>query len=229
MIVTFGSLFAFLYWRATQAWQKKIIFAIIICCPLLYGVMAALVVSRGSGSFSWEDREKADYVGNEMFQVLLFIMSKVPDVINYQYGYGYYVQVVNPVPRFLWPDKPTLDVGILMAQIYGDVDATGEAKLTISPGLIGEMYLNFGVVGIVGLSAFGGWLVKGWDEIPRLFGRSLPVMMYYSGGLGVLFILGRSFTMNMFYGLISLSLLAWLIRWLNPRAVGESRTPGPIP
>ena len=229
MIVSFGSVAALFYWKAAPALRKKMIIAGLVCLPFFYGLMAALVVSRGSGTFDYEDRDKAQYVGNEMFRELLFISAAVPAKAEHQWGYSYYVQLVNPIPRFLWPDKPTLDTGIWMAQMYGEVNKYGEAKLTISPGLIGEMYLNFGVVGIFLLSLFGGWLVKGWDQIPKLYGRSLTALMFYSGGLFVLFIMGRSFTMGMFYGLLSLAGLAWLIRWLNPRAVAASRTPEPIP
>jgi oligosaccharide repeat unit polymerase len=220
MIIAIGGSFgAYAYWRASPALRKKLIIGALACAPLFYALMAAIVESRGSGKFSWEAREKNEYVGNEMFRELLFISSKVPTYLNYQYGYNYYVQLVNPIPRFLWKDKPTLDSGLLMASMYGDVNAQGEAYLTVSPGLIGEMYLNFGVLGVIGLSFFGGWLVKGWDRILLLYGFSLPTMMFYSGGLGVLFIMGRSFTLNMFYGLLSLSLLAWLIRSLNPHAI----------
>jgi oligosaccharide repeat unit polymerase len=223
MIIAAGcSVVAVLYWKATPALRKTAILAALVCAPLFYALMAAIVESRGSGEFSWEARNRAQYVGNEMFRELLFITSKVPAVGDYQYGYNYYVQLVNPIPRFLWPDKPTLDTGLLMASMYGEVDTHGEAILTISPGLIGEMYLSFGVIGIVGLSGFGGWLVKGWDRIPDLFSQSLPTMMFYSGGLGALFIMGRSFNMHMFYGLLSLALLAGLIRYFNPQAVAMS-------
>jgi hypothetical protein len=224
MITAGGGLLAILYWKATPAFRKKMIYAGLACIPSFYGLMAALVISRSSGNFNWEDQEKAQYVGNEMFRELLFITSRVPAQADYQYGFVYYVQLVNPIPRFLWPGKPTLDAGLLMAGLYGQVNRSGEAHLTISPGLIGEMYLNFGVAGIVGLSAFGGWLVKGWDLIPQRYAYSLPAKMYYSGGLAVLFIMGRSFTMGMFYGLLSLAVLAWIIRFLNPGAVAEANT-----
>jgi hypothetical protein len=214
IIISVGcSLLAVLYWKATPVWRKRFIIAGLACVPLVYGLMAAIVASRGAADLSWDAGTKVDYVGNEMFRELLFIISKVPsEFVPFQYGFTYYVQLVNPIPRFLWPDKPTLDTGLLMASLQGQVDASGEAYLTVSPGLIGEMYLNFGVLGIVGLSSFGGWLVKGWDRIVSEHGTSLPAMMFYSGGLGVLFILGRSFTMNMFYGLLSLALLAYVIK-----------------
>jgi hypothetical protein len=218
LITSVGVLLAVIYWKVTPVVRKKMIYAGFVCTPLIYGLMAAIVMSRTAGTFSWEDREKAEGVGNEMFRELLFISAKVPDETDYQYGYSYYVQLVNPIPRFLWPDKPKLGTDLLIANMYGAVNADGEAYLTISPGLIGEMYLNFSWPGIILLSAFGGWLVKGWDLIPRPFAHSLPALMFFSGGLGVLFIMGRSFTMNMFYGLMSLALLAWLVRYLNPQA-----------
>lgn len=219
MITVAGGVLAVLYWKVSPLLRKRIIIGAACCAPLFYGLMTALVVSRGSGNFEWEDRTKAEYVGNEMFRELLFITTKVPKELPFQYGFGYVVQLVNPIPRFLWPSKPTLDAGLLMASLYGEVDARGEAHLTISPGLIGEMYMNFGLVGIVGLSFFGGWLVKGWDLIRVRYSHSLPAIVYYSAGLAVLFIMGRSFTMGMFYGLLSLALLAWLVRFFNPHAV----------
>jgi hypothetical protein len=222
-----SSIGAVLFWKAGPALRKKMIYAALVCAPLFYTAMAAIVESRGSGTFSWEKHEKVDYVGNEMFRELLFITSKVPAEASYQWGYVYYVQLVNPIPRFLWPDKPTLDSGLLLAGLYGAVDATGEAYLTISPGLIGEMYLNFGVIGVFGLSVFGGWLVKGWDLIAQKHAHSLTTLMFYSGGLGVLFIMGRSFTLNMFYGLLSLALLAWVMSSFRQRpAVAVASTQG---
>jgi oligosaccharide repeat unit polymerase len=216
MITAVGAVAAAIYWKATPRWRRVMILSAIVCAPLLYGLMAALVISRGTGTFDWEAQSQAEYVGNEMFRELLFIITNVPSRVDYQWGYVYYVQLVNPIPRFLWPGKPTLDTGLLMASMYGSVDSTGEAFLTVSPGLIGEMYLNFGALGIPLLSFFGGWLVRSWDRMGQKGVDSLPVLMYYSGGLGVLFIMGRSFTMGMFYGLLSLAILAWLLAALNP-------------
>jgi oligosaccharide repeat unit polymerase len=216
MITAIAGVLAVVYWKSAPLRRKQFIIATVACIPILYGLMAAIVVSRGSGHFDWEDRNKADYVGNEMFRELLFISSKCPDTLPYQYGYGYLVQLVNPIPRFLWPGKPTLDAGLLMADLYGAVDSKGEAFLTVSPGLIGEMYMNFGILGIIGLSFFGGWLVKGWDNILVRCPGSLTAAVYYSAGLAVLFIMGRSFTMGMFYGLLSFALLACTMRCLFP-------------
>jgi hypothetical protein len=81
------------------------------------------------------------------------------------------------------------------------------------------MYLNFGLLGIAALSFFGGWLVKGWDLIRERHADSLVCLMYYSAGLAVLFIMGRSFTMSMFYGLLSFAWLAWAMKQLAPHSI----------
>jgi hypothetical protein len=70
-------------------------------------------------------------------------------------------------------------------------------------------------------------LVKGWDLIAQKHAHSLTTLMFYSGGLGVLFIMGRSFTLNMFYGLLSLALLAWVMSSFRQRpAVAVASTQG---
>ena len=81
------------------------------------------------------------------------------------------------------------------------------------------------VTGAYGL--LGGWLVKGWDQIPRFFAYSLPTMMYYSGGLGVLLIMGRAFNVGMFYGLLGLALLA-IRRTRSLRAVRAAPKTGRV-
>lgn len=212
---------AVLYLKSSPQTQRKLVLIALLCAPLAYQLMAAIVASRGEGVLDFSADSKVDYVGNEMFRELLFIRRAIPDVVDYQYGYVYYVQLVNPVPRFLWPDKPTLDAGLLMADMYGEKDEqTGEAHMTVSPGIIGEMYMNFGWLGVIGLSAFGGWLVRGWDRMAEQNADSLVTRVYHVCGLAVLFIMGRSFTMNMFYGLMSFALLARAVSAGRLRANG---------
>ncbi len=90
----------------------------------------------------------------------------------------------------------------MMAEVRGEVDKrTGQAYYTRSPGILGEMYLNFGLPGVVLLNAIGGWIVRGWDRIPRRDASSLPVMVFYFAGLAALYFLGRSFSVQILYPL----------------------------
>lgn len=218
MITAVLPVLAVVYYRATPRWQKTLVVAGLCSVPFVYTFMAAMVISRGSGEFQWSDAGKAEYVGSEMLQELAYIVTNVPDKVPYQWGYNYFVQVVNPIPRFLWPGKPTLDSGILMAQVKGMVNKEGEVYLTNSPGLIGEMYLNLGILGVFTLSLFGGWLTRAWDRMGERHASSISTMIFYSMGLGVLFILGRSFTMNMFYSMMFLYAGVWLMNLIVPPA-----------
>jgi oligosaccharide repeat unit polymerase len=208
---------AVLYFRSSPAVQRRIIVAGLCATPLVYALMAAIVGSRNTGEFSWESRQKVTYVGNEMFQELLYITSKVPDPVPYQMGQSYLVQLCAPIPRFLWPDKPSLDTGILMAELRGEVDKrSGQAFYTRSPGLLGEMYLNFGLPGLVLLNLLGGWLVRGWDRIGVRYAFSLPTMVFYLAGLAALYFLGRSFSMQTLYPLGFFVAAVYILGYIAP-------------
>jgi oligosaccharide repeat unit polymerase len=203
----------------TPRLQRVAIYTLPVLCMVGYVWSAAVVISRTSGDFQWERAREADYAGNEMFRELQFISSNVPDQFDHLYGITYYTQLVNPIPRFVWPGKPTADAGLLLAKANGEVDSSGEAYLTRSPGMIGEMYWNFGLLGVVGLSILGGVLVRGWDEFGRMTRGSPLAFLVYCAGLAVVFLFGRSFNLHTMYGLLS---LAVLLMFLRPRMVAAA-------
>jgi oligosaccharide repeat unit polymerase len=216
---------AILYFRSRPGVQRRMIILGLCATPLLYGLMAAIVESRNSGEFSWAAREKVAYVGNEMFQELLYITSKVPDPLPYQMGQSYIVALCAPIPRFLWPGKPSLDSGILIVESRGEVDKrTGQASYTRSPGILGEMYLNFGLPGLFLLNALGGWLVRGWDRIGPRYSFSVPTMVFYLAGLAALYFLGRSFSVQTLYPLGFFIAAVYCLSHIyptNPQPLGE--------
>jgi oligosaccharide repeat unit polymerase len=211
LIVAVLPIAAVIYFKSSVRTQRLMLITTVLCAPLIYYFMAAMVGSRNSGEFSWEAGANVTYVGNEMLQELAYIVENVPERCNYQWGYNYYVQIVNPIPRFIWPGKPTLDTGILLAQMKGSVDEKGEVTYTNSPGMIGEMYMNLGLAGIVVLSAFGGWLARGWDRVIELNYDSLCTMIFYSMGLAIFYVMGRSFNMVMFYAMFFLFMGVWIV------------------
>lgn len=192
------------YWRM-PVHQKKL--AIRFGLPSLAVLMmiwsAATVASRNEGGFDLQKAQEAKYVGFEMFRELLFIASVVPSESDYKMGMTYYVQAVNPIPRFLWPGKPDGDAGLELARLQGST-IEGVAYLTTSPGLIGEMYWNFGVFGILGISGFLGYLARAWDRALPFAERSLIAFTVYGAGLAIIFLSGRSFNMATLYGMLAL-------------------------
>ncbi|HEY5220107.1 MAG TPA: O-antigen polymerase [Gemmatimonadaceae bacterium] len=84
------------------------------------------------------------------------IIQAVPRVLPYQWGGTLVTWVTAPIPRTLWPDKSLIRVGpIIGDRIYGlDPLTTG-----VPPGLVAELYWNFGLVGVVaGMFLFGAVL-----------------------------------------------------------------------
>ena len=104
------------------------------------------------------------------------IIEAVPDRLDYLYGTSYLTWIVAPIPRAIWPDKPIIRIGrVLGYAIFGTADTTG-----IPPGAVGELYLNFGWLGIpLGMLAFG--LFLGW------YARKLTIGSYSNINLRVIY------------------------------------------
>ena len=83
------------------------------------------------------------------------VVSAVPETIDYQYGKTLVSWLVAPLPRAWWPGKPPIGIG---ATVGGLVHRAPEG-VGVPPGIVAELYLNFGIPGVlVGLFAFGALL-----------------------------------------------------------------------
>jgi oligosaccharide repeat unit polymerase len=81
-----------------------------------------------------------------------------------------------PVPRALWPDKPTkLSVDA--------ADALGARGLTVSSTFVGESYMMGGYPAVLMVALLFGWLAGWWDRIGRDLRSNLGIIMYASGFL----------------------------------------------
>ena len=70
----------------------------------------------------------------------------------YLNGQSYYRLLFVPIPRFVWPEKPEST-----QRIFARVTAPmrKRAGLTIPAGLVGDLYINFGPFGVLGMLVFG--------------------------------------------------------------------------
>ena len=189
---------AALFWTATLRWRRRFIIMVPVLAIAFFGLAGAIVTGRDEGGVSFADRPVE--VGHEMFRELLFIVEQVPGTHPYLLGATYWTELVNPIPRFLWLDKP-LGFGIEYAAWHGYDALAGGPNM--SPGILGEMYANFGIVGIIVCSFAGGVVCRAWDRLRERHANSLPVLMYYTAGLAVLFLWGRSVTLATLYPLIA--------------------------
>ncbi len=111
------------------------------------------------------------------------------------YGARYLNELLNFVPRVIWPSKPLL--GIDYAKWRGFESDEGElgVNTTISSGMIGGGVLNFGqILGPVAagmlMALWTGLLIRWWEQR-----QSLLRLMLFMLGAGITFNLGRDITL----------------------------------
>jgi hypothetical protein len=114
------------------------------------------------------------------------VIEQTPSVVPYQNGWLYSYMVVSFIPRFIWPEKPSVSEANRFYQVaYG---LTAEEELnstTISAGLLAEGFINFGWVGVVGIMFAVGIF---FDFYQRTFlAESAGVLM---NGIGLILLPG---------------------------------------
>lgn len=164
--------------------------------------------------FSIREVQTTHHHGLNMFEELCWINTFIQQgTYTPNLGGRYFAELVNPVPRALWPGKPLM--GIDYALLRGQGGESGQAGVfaTISTGLIGQGVVNFGT--IFG-PAFAALLMAGWVVVlARLDLRIHEVgrLPLYGLGLILTFNLGRDITFITLYPFVfTFMLVLWLER-----------------
>jgi hypothetical protein len=182
---------------------------------------------RGKGAnvaaaFHKESSEKDDesikpkkHDGFNMLEELGYINYFITNG-SYKVNWGgrYFAELVNPIPRVLWPGKPLIgiDYAIARGMAYGSLDASsGGVAASISTGMIGQGVVNFGrVLGPIAASL----LMAIWVAVlarQDLKGHDIGHILLYAIGLVLTFNLGRDITLLVLYPFV----FGWLLLWWN--------------
>ena len=134
-------------------------------------------------------------LGNDtaMPSTLAIEIATIPRTLDYQLGMTYVVDLARPMPRALWPEKPT-ELDVTLMRLIWPTYAQAHVQFTFS--LFGEPYANWGWIGVIGVCAvFGGvwrtlyeWMTANADTplVRAIFAMSLPfLIIYVRGGIGV--------------------------------------------
>lgn len=81
----------------------------------------------------------------------------VPKKLNFQYGKTFFNLIFKPIPSRIWSGKPQGAGTISTRALYPNVFA---AKVTFAPSVVGELYLNFHILGVIVGLFFYGVLMK---------------------------------------------------------------------
>src|SRR5262245_15950437 len=132
--------------------------------------------------------------GLNMIQELCFANAYLQSgAASPAYGGGYLNELLNFIPRVIWPSKPL--IGFDYAKWRGLETPDGGIYATVSTGMIGGGVLNFGsfcgplVAGMI-MALWTGLLIRWWRQRD-----SLLRLMLFMLGAGLTFNLGRDITL----------------------------------
>jgi len=193
-------------------------FAFIIANRSHTSMAAAL---RGEGVSLKQARQEAHHEGLNMFEELCWVNTYIRnDFFPINHGANYYANLVNPIPRSLWPGKPL--IGLDYAQARGQGWNEEGTTATISTGLIGQGVVNFGR--FIG-PAFAALLLGLWAA----FLARLDLQGQQMGKLGICllgmvetFNLGRDITFIALYPVIFGLIIVW---WTERRSKARGHQP----
>jgi oligosaccharide repeat unit polymerase len=111
------------------------------------------------------------------------------------YGGRYLNELLNFVPRVIWPSKPLIGIDYAIWRGFENPDSDFGVYATISTGMIGGGVLNFGqifgpVAASVLMAVWAGLLIRWWGQR-----QSILRLMLFMLGAGLTFNLGRDITL----------------------------------
>jgi oligosaccharide repeat unit polymerase len=149
-----------------------------------------------TGEVPWELDKDYRQTGLNMIEELCFVNAYLDSgETSPAYGARYLNELLNFVPRAIWPSKPL--IGIDYSKWRGFETAEGDlgVSTTISSGMIGGGVLNFGQIfgpvaaGIL-MALWTGLLIRWWEQR-----KSLLRFLLFMLGTGLTFNLGRDITL----------------------------------
>lgn len=179
--------------------------------------------------FTLASDEKIHHEGLNMYEELCWINTFIEQgKYSPNWGARYFADLVNPIPRVLWPGKPMIgfDYAVLRGQEVGG--EAGVITATISTGLIGQGVVNFGrflgPAAAALIMSFWAAVVARMDLRLQEFGR-LPL---YLIGLFVTYNVGRDFCFLALYPFVFGALAVWFLDQYRARPRSSPRRIGPL-
>jgi hypothetical protein len=118
------------------------------------------------------------------------------------YGGRYLSELLNMIPRAIWPSKPLIGIDYAKWRGFEDPDSELGVNTTVSTGIIGGGVLNFGQIlgplaASVLMALWTGLLIRWWEQR-----QSLLRLVLFMLGLGLTFNLGRDISLLVLWPVI---------------------------
>lgn len=205
-------------------WKKGLV---LLACFLVVNTWMKFVIANRSHTsitsafeqkgLNLAEEKNVHNEGLNMFEELCWINTFINNG-NYSVNWGarYFAELVNPIPRGLWHNKPVIGLDYAIARGHHSTGPDGAVDTTISTGVIGQGVVNFGrffgpAMAAILMSLWVVWLAR-LDLNIHALGR-LPL---YSLGLILTFNLGRDITFITLYPIVFGALIIWWLETYHP-------------
>ncbi len=217
LAIALPGILAWVFVRLRVDWLTKV--AVLAASFALINLWFAFVIANRSNmtitealnekGFDAADMTKVHHDGLNMFEELCWInLLTESGVYQPTVGESYLAEVASPIPRPLWPDKPT--IGLDYAVARGMKNSDLGLGTTLATGMIGQGVISFGTFfGPI----FAALLTGVWSAILARIDLQGKDVMLYGFGLILTFNLGRDITTITLYSFI----FGWLLVWLKNR------------
>jgi hypothetical protein len=203
LLVALPGLLAWVFMRLRGAVLKKVfvlaIFYLFINAwfgfIISHRVESSIAASFEEGEFDFSEASEEKHQGLSMFEELAWINLLTSNgIYEPNMGFNYFANMVNPIPRSLWPGKPTIGLDYAGARGLADPNSDAGVYATLSDGVVGQGVVNFGpyfgpVCAAILMSLWICWLAR-----LDLDGRKIGYLALYMIGLVLTFNMGRDIT-----------------------------------
>lgn len=136
--------------------KRPKIYQLISCTILLVLLIGSIAVARNnvrygekvdSSQITWDSSLEQVKDNFRIYNTYYALVETVPQKKNYLYGQQIFLFTATMfVPRIIWSNKPITSPGLL---IIGDAISDYAVKAGTAYPIIGEFYLEFGVIGVL--------------------------------------------------------------------------------
>jgi hypothetical protein len=184
-----------------------------------------------SGGDSLHDALQALLTRSSVVQESATVFENTPSLVPYQYGATYRYLLITLIPRFLWPNKPSVNDANRFYQLaYGVTQQQDLDHVAIGAGLIPEAYMNFGWFGIPAVMCLAGVILGVFERV--FLSRHAGIFASAVGLAYVLQLLALNGQAAAYFGgmiqIVGLTILIFLPGLRFPKRTGQLRWRVPV-
>jgi hypothetical protein len=156
------------------------------------------------------------------------VLEATPSIVPYQHGKLYSYIAVSWIPRFLWPDKPSVNEANQFYQLAYDINRPQDlGQISIAIGSMTEAYISFGWVGVAVIMFLEGLVFALFERM--FFSLSSGPLMWSIGIVVTLDLLLIECQMAQYLGgIFQKAILTFLIFLPILRVSGRLRHQDPV-